>query len=126
MAELRILAHDLKFPEGPVAMDDGSVILGEIAGGTVTRITPDGKVDRFSKPAAGRTGWRSAPTARSIAATTAATATRMAASISTGRSEDYVGGSIQRIDPRSGEATHAVHPLRPLPAVGAERHRVRH
>ena len=44
MSELRILAHDLKFPEGPVAIDDGSVILGEIAGGTVTRVTPDGKV----------------------------------------------------------------------------------
>ncbi len=31
MADIRILASGLGFPEGPVAMADGSVILGEIS-----------------------------------------------------------------------------------------------
>src|SRR5439155_2948445 len=36
MADVRVIATGLRFPEGPVAMADASVILGEIAGGTVT------------------------------------------------------------------------------------------
>ena len=42
MAELEIVAEGLRFPEGPVAMPDGSVILVEIAAGRITRIRPDG------------------------------------------------------------------------------------
>src|SRR5262249_14323367 len=42
MADVRVVATGLRFPEGPVAMADGSVILGEIAGGTVTRVASDG------------------------------------------------------------------------------------
>ena len=38
MAELREVATGLQFPEGPVAMSDGSVIVVEIAAGTVTRV----------------------------------------------------------------------------------------
>ncbi len=41
---IRELASGLQFPEGPVAMDDGSVLLVEIARGTLTRVTPDGRV----------------------------------------------------------------------------------
>ena len=43
--DLDVLASGLKFPEGPVAMDDGSVILVEIARGTLTRVDADGTVD---------------------------------------------------------------------------------
>lgn len=43
MAEWRELASGLLFPEGPVAMRDGSVALVEIARGTVTRIAPNGQ-----------------------------------------------------------------------------------
>src|SRR5438876_10774917 len=40
--ELRTLAEGLQFPEGPVALADGSVLLVEIAAGALTRIAPDG------------------------------------------------------------------------------------
>jgi gluconolactonase len=40
--EIRTLAEELQFPEGPVALGDGSVLLVEIAGGTLTRIAADG------------------------------------------------------------------------------------
>src|SRR5947208_7523224 len=40
--ESRTLADGLQFPEGPVALADGSVLLVEIAAGTLTRVAPDG------------------------------------------------------------------------------------
>ena len=36
--EFEVLAEGLRFPEGPIAMADGSVILVEIARGTLTRV----------------------------------------------------------------------------------------
>src|SRR4029077_14851716 len=40
----RQIAAGLRFPEGPVAMPDGSVILVEIERRTLSRVTPDGKI----------------------------------------------------------------------------------
>ncbi len=37
MANIRVLATDLEFPEGPVVMPDGSVVLVEIRGRRLTR-----------------------------------------------------------------------------------------
>ncbi|MBN8493911.1 MAG: SMP-30/gluconolactonase/LRE family protein [Burkholderiales bacterium] len=42
--KIREVASGLQFPEGPVAMDDGSVLLVEIARGTLSRVKPDGRV----------------------------------------------------------------------------------
>jgi gluconolactonase len=42
--KIRELATGLLFPEGPVALDDGSVLLVEIARGTLSRVTTDGRV----------------------------------------------------------------------------------
>ena len=41
--DLQLVAEGLRFPEGPVAMADGSVIVTEIAAGRLTRIQPDGR-----------------------------------------------------------------------------------
>ena len=43
--KIREIASGLQFPEGPVAMDDGSVLLVEIERGTLSRVSPDGTVD---------------------------------------------------------------------------------
>ena len=40
----RVVATGLKFPEGPIAMEDGSVLVTEIQGGTLTRILPSGEL----------------------------------------------------------------------------------
>jgi len=42
--DIRVVADGLRFPEGPVALPDGSVLVVEIAGGTLTRVGPDGSV----------------------------------------------------------------------------------
>ena len=39
---MKILADDLWFPEGPVWLPDGSIVLVEIRRGTLTRVWPDG------------------------------------------------------------------------------------
>ena len=40
MSELEEVATGLQFPEGPIAMDDGTVLLVEIARGTLSRVDP--------------------------------------------------------------------------------------
>ena len=42
---IREIARGLRFPEGPVALPDGSVLLVEIARGTLVRIGTDGRVE---------------------------------------------------------------------------------
>ncbi len=56
MADYTTLATGLKFPEGPIAMPDGSVILVEIARGTLTRVTADGEVDVVAELGGGPNG----------------------------------------------------------------------
>ena len=43
MKRIRTIADGLQFPEGPIAMPDGSVIVVEIARGTLTRVLLDGR-----------------------------------------------------------------------------------
>ena len=57
MANIRVLATDLEFPEGPVVMPDGSVVLVEIRGQRLTRIWPDGRKQVVAE-IPGRPQWR--------------------------------------------------------------------
>ncbi len=54
--EFQILAEGLAFPEGPVFMDDGSLILVEIAKGEITRVKRDGTKQTIAKPGGGPNG----------------------------------------------------------------------
>jgi len=54
--DIRVVAGGLRFPEGPVALPDGSVLVVEIAGGTLTRVAPDGTVDRIVDVGGGPNG----------------------------------------------------------------------
>ena len=63
MADVRVMATGLRFPEGPVAMADGSVILGEIAGSAVTRVAPDGGKSAIGSAAGGPNGLARGPSA---------------------------------------------------------------
>jgi gluconolactonase len=56
MAEVRTITSGLTFPEGPVAMDDGSVVLCEMGAGTITRVTPDGEKETVAEPGYGPNG----------------------------------------------------------------------
>jgi gluconolactonase len=53
---VRDLCGGLFFPEGPIAMSDGSVVLVEIGRGTVTRVSADGKAEVVAEPGGGPNG----------------------------------------------------------------------
>ncbi len=54
--DVRILAEGLQFPEGPIAMADGSVLLVEARRGTLSRVSPDGSVDIVAELGGGPNG----------------------------------------------------------------------
>lgn len=60
-ANLRVLATGLRFPEGPVLLPDGSVLVTEIARGTLTRVGTDGTVDVVADLGGGPNGAALAP-----------------------------------------------------------------
>jgi gluconolactonase len=104
MADIRILASGLRFPEGPVAMADGSVILGEIAGGRVTRVMPDGSKSEIGKAGGGPNGLALGPDGALYVCNNGGAVYETSPSfLSTGPAKDYAGGTIQRIDLRTGE-----------------------
>jgi len=55
MAHYEVLAEGLAFPEGPIAMPDGSVILVEIARGTLTRVW-NGRAETIAELGGGPNG----------------------------------------------------------------------
>ena len=54
--EIREIARGLKFPEGPIALPDGDVLLVEIARGTLSRVSPDGRVEVVAHTGGGPNG----------------------------------------------------------------------
>lgn len=56
MTDFTILADNLAFPEGPVQMPDGSIVLGEIAAGRITRISADGSTSTVAQTGGGPNG----------------------------------------------------------------------
>jgi gluconolactonase len=56
VAQVREVARGLLFPEGPIALRDGSVVLVEIQRGTLTRVWPDGRVDVVAELGGGPNG----------------------------------------------------------------------
>jgi len=103
---LNELASDLAFPEGPIAMDDGSVLVVEIARGTLTRVSADGAVDVVAQPGGGPNGAAIGPNGLCYVCNNGGFDWHRA---SDGRifpgnqPADYSGGRIERIDIQSGE-----------------------
>ena len=64
MSEIEVMAEGLLFPEGPIAMPDGSVILVEIGRGTISRVAPDGTVTVVAETGGGPNGIAFGPDGR--------------------------------------------------------------
>jgi gluconolactonase len=54
--EYEVVARGLRFPEGPVAMPDGTVVLVEIAEGRLSRVRPDGTIETVADCGGGPNG----------------------------------------------------------------------
>lgn len=103
MDEVRILASGLGFPEGPVAMPDGSVILTDIRHGRCPRVTPDGKVSVFSTPGGGPNGLAVGPDGALYLCNNGGSRYVEGKSMGQGPHPDYKHGSVQRLDRTTGE-----------------------
>ena len=64
MTEVTVVATGLRFPEGPIALSDGSVLVVEIARGTVSRVLPDGVVGVVAETGGGPNGMALGPDGR--------------------------------------------------------------
>ena len=64
MTDFREIATGLRFPEGPIAMPDGSVILVEIAASRLSRILPDGTISVIAETGGGPNGAAIGPDGR--------------------------------------------------------------
>lgn len=53
---MRTIATGLRFPEGPIAMPDGTIVLVEIERGTLSRVAPDGTIEVIAKLGGGPNG----------------------------------------------------------------------
>ncbi len=102
MPEIKIVAGGLGFPEGPVALADGSVVLTEINGGWITRITADGTVTRLGSPAGGPNGLALGPDGALYLCDNGGSRYVPGHSMGLGPSDDYQGGSVQRVDLATG------------------------
>src|SRR5579875_2148223 len=109
MGEARVLAEGLLFPEGPVAMPDGSVVLVEIARGTITRVGVDGTVSVLARTGGGPNGLALGPDGAFYLCNNGGFLWHEGPPPfrPVGTPDDYDTGRIERVDPTTG----AVHRL---------------
>lgn len=100
----KVLADGLRFPEGPVAMNDGSVLIVEVERGTLTRIDVDGSVDMIAEVEGGPNGAAIGPDGACYLCNNGGA--RFVESegllLPSGQAESHAGGRIERIELDSG------------------------
>lgn len=102
--EVTTIASGLRFPEGPVAMPDGSIVLVEIARQTLSRVVPDGRVSVIAHLGGGPNGAAIGPGGK-IYVTNNGGFTwveRPGRLFPALQAPDYAGGRIQIVDPETG------------------------
>lgn len=103
---IRVLATDLAFPEGPVVMPDGSVVLVEIRAQQLTRVWPDGRKEVVAKIPGGPNGAALGPDGKMYLCNNGGFSwapSRGAIMPGAPEPHEYIGGSIQRVDLSSGK-----------------------
>jgi gluconolactonase len=113
----RVMAEGLRFPEGPVAMPDGSILFVEVRAGTLSRVGADGRVEEIASlnPAGhgGANGAAIGPDGAVYVCNNGGfpwnevNGVPLPVDPATGSSvpPDYVGGWINRVDLGTGEDT---------------------
>ena len=107
MSKIRVITDGLMFPEGPIAMPDGSVVLVEIGRGTLTRVFPDGTKEIAAEPGGGPNGAAIGPDGLCYVCNNGGFAFERGAQTGNMRpvaqSADYETGRIERIDLKTGK-----------------------
>jgi gluconolactonase len=106
--DFELIAEDLLFPEGPIAMDDGSVILTEIKVQRLTRIWPDGRKEKVADVPGGPNGAAIGPEVAIYITNNGGSFEWLdngGMTIPGPTPASHVGGSIQRLDLATGALT---------------------
>ncbi|MFV3073553.1 SMP-30/gluconolactonase/LRE family protein [Niveispirillum fermenti] len=106
MCAIRVLTDKLRFPEGPVPLPDGSVLVVEIQGQALTRVYPDGRVEVVAELGGGPNGAALGPDGRAYVCNNGGfhwPDPKGGALLPHGPAHDYQGGSIQAVDLSSGK-----------------------
>jgi gluconolactonase len=108
LLDLEMVTEGLGFPEGPVAMTDGSVLLVEMAKQTLSRVTADGRIEVVVNLGGGPNGAAVGPDGAIYICNNGGSYTFVqqdGLTIPGDRPEGHRGGSIQRVDLASGKVT---------------------
>lgn len=105
MSDLTEWASGLRFPEGPIWLADNTVLVVEIARGTLTRVTAEGDVDVVAHCGGGPNGAAVGPDGKIYICNNGGfTWSEVNGLMLPGNQpHDYQGGSIQRVDLGTGE-----------------------
>lgn len=98
------VADGLRFPEGPVALANGTVLVSEIAAGQISSIAPGGRRQVIARTGGGPNGLAAGPGGMLFSCNNGgfAWSERDGRLMPAGRSSDNAGGRIDRIDPVHG------------------------
>ncbi|MDG1907737.1 MAG: SMP-30/gluconolactonase/LRE family protein [Pseudomonadales bacterium] len=107
MHQITEIATGLQFPEGPIAMPDGSIILVEIQRGTVSRVSPEGSIEVIATPGGGPNGAAIGPDGACYICNNGGFEwhERNSLVFPGDQPNDYSGGRIERVDLSSGEVS---------------------
>ncbi len=102
--QFELVTEGLQFPEGPIAMADGSVVLVEIQRQTLTRVRPDGSQEIIAHVGGGPNGAAVGPDGAVYITNNGGFQWNVADGLTLphGQPDDYVSGSIQRVDLKTG------------------------
>jgi gluconolactonase len=104
---IRELADGLQFPEGPIALPDGSLIVVEMRRRTLSRVAPSGAVEVIAELGGGPNGAAVGPDGRIYVTNNGGPnwiGDGQGNTLPVGTAPDAVDGSIQVVDPLSGKA----------------------
>jgi gluconolactonase len=93
-----VITSGLRFPEGPFTLSDGSVVLCEIAGGCLTRVTPDGTKTVVAQLGGGPNGAAIGPGGACFVCNNGGLSFN-------GPVSEEAAGSIQKVDLATGQFT---------------------
>ena len=104
MSQIREITTGLRFPEGPIAMPDGSVILVEIERGTLTRVWSDGRKEVVAKLGGGPNGAAIGPDGKCYVCNNGGFRWHEDGGLLRPvlQADDYSGGRIERVDLDTG------------------------
>lgn len=102
---MRAITSSLLFPEGPIYLQDGSVLLVEIRRGTLSSVAADGTVTVVAECGGGPNGAAIGPDGRVYICNNGGFTWQTSDGLlrPVGTPDDYVTGSIQAVDLHSGQ-----------------------